>query len=200
MNTRLRAVSGIIAVIFVGGIAFCGVKYYQQRANEAASSAYIEALQPVEEERGVEDKAKWTEAQKKLIAAAQKYSSSGVAPMADIFAGHVGLELKDPKQAIELYSQAVKKLGDKDDLYPLALIGLGYSYEANAQPAEALKQFAAVTELKQAPSKDLALWESARLAHEIKDDEKAKTFVTRLLEEFPASTFERSARQLKDSL
>lgn len=123
-----------------------------------------------------------------------------MASLADIFAGHIGLDNKDPKQAIELYSAAAKKLSEKDDLYPLALIGLGYSYESNGQPKEALEKFVAVSELKDAPAKDLALWEAARIAHEVKEDEKAKAFVSRLLEEYPASIFEKNAKQLKDSL
>lgn len=45
-------VSGLIALVFVGGLGFCAYTYYQQRANEAASSAYIEALEPVEDEKG----------------------------------------------------------------------------------------------------------------------------------------------------
>jgi len=194
-------VSGFIIAIFLVGIAISGYAYYKQRSEEAASSAYLEALAPIEGQKPTEEKKeKLVEAQSNLIAMAEKYPHVGPTVIANLYAGHLALENKESATAVDLYSKALKSMNAKDELYPLALIGLGYAEENNGKPEQALARFAEVVDLKGNVAKDLALWEAARLAHASNENQRAKTYVERLLDEFPSSVFENNARRLKDSL
>lgn len=196
-----RAVSIVIIAIFLIGGILSGYAYYQQRAQEAATTAYIEALQPLESASGAPVSADVKlEVQKSLAALAEKYPSAGPTLLAELYAGHLALLNKDGAAALDFYARARKRMKATNELFPLALIGLGYAEESNGNPKEALNRFVEVVDLKSGLAKDLALWEAARLAMESKETEKAKTFVNRLLEEFPASIFEKDAKRLQESL
>lgn len=194
-------VTGVIVAVFLGGALLSGYAYYTQRTQEAAASAYIEALQPVEGlQPGAENQEKWREVQNNLVALAKKHPNAGPALMAEIYAGHIALENKEPATAVELYATALKKMNTKDHLYLLALIGSGYAEESNGNLKGALARFAEAVDLKVGPNMELALWEAARLARDTQEVERAKGYASRLLEEFPASIFEKNAKQLRQSL
>ncbi|MCA9508182.1 MAG: tetratricopeptide repeat protein [Myxococcales bacterium] len=191
-------VTGLIAALFLAGGAFGAFLYYQKRSNEQASSAYISALRPIENlpKTGEENTAKWTDAKNQLVGIAKTHGGSGVGNLAGLYAAHIALENNEAKLAVELYQDASKRLKVGDELYPFAMLGLGYAYQKNGQPAEALSSFQALIEQKIALGRESALWEAARLA----EKEKALKYVELLLEEFPGSSYESAAKRLRDSL
>lgn len=194
-------VTGIIAAIFLGGLAFSGYAYYKTRNQESATSAYFEALAPLEDLSGAEAGTdKLEEVQKKLVEISNKFPNAGAALLADIYAGHLALENKQFKDAVELYKAALGKVDAKNELYPLVLLGLGYALESDGQKKEALNRFEQIVKNKSGAAKELGLWKSARLARELGENERAKSLLTTLLEEFPSSSFESEAKLLKDSL
>lgn len=195
-------VLGLIVAFFVAGLSAAGYFYYQRRISEQASAAYLEIVRKLESStQATETKPEERKlAQQQLVEMASKFKGAGPAVLANLYAGHLALDNNDPSGSVELYKSALQKIGPKDELYPVVLIGLGYAEERNGQHSEALQRFVQVSEIKDGPGRDLALWEAARLAYDAKEMEKAKGYIAQLLEEFPASIYEKNAKRLKESL
>lgn len=195
------AVSLVIALLIVGGGTYSGYLFYQQRASENASAVYLDATKKIEgvPQTGDENVAKWKQAEADLSQLATSAGSSGIGVIASLYAGHLALENNDAKKSIEHYQTGLKGLRESDALYSLALIGLAYAQEKNNEADAALGSLEKVIESKSTAGKDLVLWEASRIASE-KDKEKAKKYLTRLLDEYPSSVYEKNARRLKDSL
>lgn len=194
-------VSLLILAIFLGGGSFSAYLYYQQRSSESASTAYLAALKPIDstDKDSPENKEKLATAQKELASIAETHANTQVAALANLYAGHLALENSDDG-ALGFYQRAVPKISKSDNLYPLVMIGLGYAQDRQGKTAEALASFDSVVALKSAAGKDLALWEAARLSKQLNNSEKASSLIARLLQEFPASIYEKNAKRLKESL
>lgn len=202
VQSNKRLVSAAIAVVVIAGALLSGFLYYQKRTAEIASGAYLDALKTIDgvPKEGEENIAKWQKAQADLAALAKTHSGSGVSVLANLYAAHLALENNDAKNAADLYQTAVKKINATDALYPLAMIGLGYAQEKSGEKKASLETFEALAESKSTTGKDLALWEAARLSQELKESDRAKKNLTRLLEEHPASVYEKNAQLLKETL
>lgn len=192
-------VSLMIAALFLAGALFSGYVYYQKRNAEMASAAYLSALKEVSEHdpSKEEDKAKLVEAQKRLAEVAGSYGRSGVSVLANLYGAHLALLNNDIQGSVAMYQGALAKLNTADAVYPLAQIGLGYAQEKSGDSVAALASFERVLDSKSGLGNDVALWEAARLAKNTKDLDKAKKYIARLLEEYPASVYEKNAKRLK---
>lgn len=193
-------VSFLIVALLVGGASFSGYIYYKQKTDEVATSAFLAALKDIDgvAKDNKENIAKWQKAQADLKDLAALYKTTGVAVLANLYAGHLALETNDAKASMDAYQNALKNIKKTDPLYALAVIGFAYARERNGEMKEALENFETVIELKDGMGKDLALWEAARLSYDLKDNERSKKYVARLLEEFPASAYEKNAKRLKE--
>lgn len=190
-------VSALILLLFIGGGAFSAFIYYKDRKSEAASGAFLEALKSLESDAESADKKK--QAQDELSKLAKDFQSSGVAHLANLYAAHLALENGDAENSVKLYQEVLKGIDKSDPIYTSAIIGLSYAQEKSGDQKSALSGFESVIALKDAPGVDLALWEAARL---VKDQsaEKAKEYVSMLLEQYPQSVYEKNAVKLKESL
>lgn len=202
MRDHKIAVSMLIVAFLLGGIFISGYMYYRKQGSLAASSAYLTAVTSIE---GVandtaENKEKWQQAEKSLLEMAAIHKHSKVAVLAQIYAGHLALENNNASNAVTAYQGAIKSLDKADPFYALSTIGLAYAEERNGNAQGALAAFEGLLGRKDNLAKDLVLWEAARLAHDMKDQEKAKKYLNQLLEEFPASTYEKNAKKLKETL
>ncbi len=90
----------------------------------------------------------------------------------------------------------MSEISKTDPLYPVALIGLGYAQERNGDAQAALASFEGVINAKDGMGKDLALFEAARLASELKDNDKAKTYREQLIKDYPNSVYEKNLMRL----
>lgn len=191
-------VSVMIAVLLLGGIGYSGFGYYQQRANEAATTKFLAVMKDIDgvTKEDADKTAKWQKAQADLKDVAGNFSRSKVANLANLYAGHLALEANDPKAALESYKSAVGEISKADPLYPVALIGLGYAQERNGDAQAALASFEGVINAKDGMGKDLALFEAARLASELKDNDKAKTYREQLIKDYPNSVYEKNLMRL----
>jgi predicted negative regulator of RcsB-dependent stress response len=191
---------GIVTIIGIG-IAWSAYSFYQRRMDEQASSAYINIVRKFENSKTNNASGDNKEIQKELSELVSRFKNTKVASLANLWAGHLALRDNDAKASVEFYHNALQNISSGDELYPLVLIGLGYAEESNGQKNEALSRFISVAELEgNNAGKDLALWEAARLAKENSDVEKAKTYINRLLAEFPSSVYEKNATRLRESL
>lgn len=188
----------VFAVFGLGGL-LSAYFYYQNRTNEMASAAYMAALKDIDTlEKGAADEAtKLKNIQDQLSAISQDYARSGVANLADLYAGHLALKAGDTQKALEFYKKAKDGFKQSDPFYGVALIGMGYAQDKNGDQKAALASFESLLEIKEVTGADLGLFEAARLAKEMGDLEKAKKYVSRLLEEYPASAYEKNAKKLK---
>jgi hypothetical protein len=195
-------VSIVIVVLMLAGGLLSAFLYYQKRSMEAASGAYFEAMKLVESgEANIDSgREKLKKAQADLEELGKSRGGSGIGVLANLYAGHLALEDKDKKEAVALYQAALLQIGKSDLLYPLAMTGYGYAQEDSGDLKGALATFDALIEMKENPSKDLALFEAARLASKLKETESAKKNLAHLLEEYPSSVYESSAQRLKESL
>lgn len=194
-------VSAAIAILILAGALFSGYVYYQQRANEIATTAFLTAIKGIDgvAKDGEENIKKWQKAHADLKDLAASHKRSKVAVLANLYAGHLALETNDAKGALEDYQNAVSNSGKSDPMYALALIGLGYAQERNGDQKSALQSFETVIDLKDGMGKDLALFEAARISNDMKDSEKLKSYRERLLSEFPNSVYEKNLMRLEDS-
>lgn len=190
----------LIAFLVACGAFYSAYLYYQSRSAEIASAAYIEAAKPLEELSGVEkeDREKFKEAQALFQDVVKNHKGSSVAVLANLQAAHLALENDDAKTAETMYKSALDGLKNTDPLYPMAMIGLGYAEEKLGNTKSALDRFEAVVALKGKVAKDLALYEAARVATELKETDRAQKNIDRLKEEFPASVYEKNALRLKE--
>lgn len=197
-----------IIISLLSGAVFSGYLYYQQRKKEAASSAYMEAVKLIEKddifavkkESSEEEKEKAQEAKDKLVAVGQSYSGAGVATLSNMYVAHMFLNDGDSLSAIEHYKKAAAELSNNNDLYPLTQIGLAYAQEHAGKKEEALSTVESLLELKSNLAEETVLWEAARLAKDNSQIEKANNFISRLLDKYPGSVFEKKAKQLKEEL
>ncbi len=192
-------VTGLIVLLLLGGGIFSGYAFYQQRANEEATTQYLAALKDIdsdEAKEGEDKTAKLKKAQVQLQDVASKFSHAKVAKLANLYAGHLALEVNDPQAALQSYQAAFKSMSKEDPLHALAVIGLGYAQERNGDQKSSLTSFESVINSKENVGKDLALFEAARLATDLKENDKAKDFRDRLLKEFPNSVYEKNVKRL----
>jgi hypothetical protein len=192
----------IVALLALGG-GFSAYSYYKQRANEEASAAYFEALKSSEEDLDDEGEAKPKDLDKTKLAlqnVIQQHKNSDVAILANLQAGFLALTKNEPKEALEFYQVAFSKISSKDNLYPLALMGLSKALDKNNKPTEALEHFEKIIAGdKSFPGRDVALWEAVRLTKE-NNKEKAKKYLNLLLEDYPSSSYEQKAKNLQATL
>lgn len=194
-------VSAFIALVLIVGALFSGYLYYQKRVQEEASALFLQAMTSLENVKDEKEKAAAEEkAQSSLIALAESHPRAKIAVLAKFYAAYLAMDADNVKKASELYQSAIDQVDRSDDLYTLALIGLGHAQEKGGETEAALKTFETLVELKINPSKDLALYKAAELANELKEHEKAKKNLARLLEEYPASAYEKDAQRLKETL
>lgn len=193
-------VSGAIVLLLLAGGSFSAYLYYNDRKAEAASSLFLESLKTLE---GDDEAVPLAEKMKKAEEGFQKvnehYPSSKVATLANLYRAHLALENGQTEDSVKLYQKVVTALGKSNSLYPSAVIGLGYAQEKSGDTKGALSSFESVVALKDAAGKDLALFESARLVKDQSAD-KAKEYISMLLEQYPQSVYEKQAIRLRESL
>jgi predicted negative regulator of RcsB-dependent stress response len=191
-------VGALIAIVVIFGALLSGYLYYQQRKSENASSAYLAAVKEVLTVEGFtkEDQAKREAAQTALIDVTNSYKGSDVAVLAMLYEAHLALTSNDSAKSVVFYKNALAQLQKSDPLFSVGTIGLGYAQEQSQDVKGALQTFESAFEIKNGLGKDLALYEAARLAKENQEPEKVKKYVARLLEEYPASVYEKNARKL----
>lgn len=195
-------VTGLIVLAFLAGGALSAYLYYQQRASEQASSAYLSAIKLIDgvPRNGEENLNKYKEAQTLLANISKEYNVKSVGTIADLYAGHLALQNRETQSAMEIYKKAADSLPKNHELKALALIGLGYAQEELGQSNEALASFAALADDKAALGRELALFEAARLSEKNNQKEKAINYASSLLDEYPASVYEVQAKRIKESL
>lgn len=194
-------VSTILVLIVLAGILFGGYVYYNHRRAEMASTAFLEALREQDEalegsEKGAKEIVKSTARFKDI---AEKYKSSKVAILANLYSGHMALNDGDNEAAIEFYQSAQNKIGANDPLFPVVMIGLGYAKEQSGDIDGAIKSFESVVKADFNVGKDLALWEVSRLFNVKGDGEKSQDFAKRLIDEYPSSVYQKNAQEIIDS-
>lgn len=201
-DNKLIVTLGIVSILALG-IGFSAYSYYNKRANEEASSAYFDALKFSEEDFDEEGKTKPKDLDKAKVAlqnVIQQHKNSNVAILTNLQLGFLALSKNEFKEALEFYEAAFSKINSKDNLYPLALLGLSKALEKNNKPNEALEHFEKIISAEKSfPGRDIALWDAIRLTKE-NNKEKAKKYLNLLLEDYPSSNYEQKAKNLKATL
>jgi outer membrane protein assembly factor BamD (BamD/ComL family) len=194
--------STLIILLLVFGIIGFGGYYYTSQKNETASGMYLSVIREMHEidHNKKEDEAKLSATKEKLAKILESYGSTKVAALAELTLANQAVLSQNTKDALAYYQGALAKLVPQSYIYPLVLIGLGYAQEKNADKADAIKSFEQVIDNKLGFGVELALWEAARLAKDNQDYTKAKNYVTRLLEDYPSSVYEKNAKKLKAGL
>lgn len=201
-NNKGIVIIAIISLLLVA-IGMSTYSYYMKRINEEASSAYLEAIKEnLDEDQEDKDLSK-DELEKRIEAlksVMQKYRNSSVAPLIALDTGALCLQANKFVDALSYYEEAMKKINEKDTLYPVAIFGLAKSLEMNENKQEAINYLEKIINAdKLFPGRDKALFEAARLVKNI-DKERAKKYITILLEDYPESNFAKKAKSFQLAL
>lgn len=195
--------SAMVLFLLLIGAAIVSWCYYTGLNNEKASAIYFLATKDINEldRNKKEDEAKLVEAKAKLLILFDKYPNTKVSILAKLSLANEALATDNIEEAIRYYQEANKQLAPDNHLYAISLIGLGYAQEKNNDKVSALSSFEQVVNNNKLESGvELALWEAARLAKDNNEQEKAKKYVMRLLDEYPSTIYEKNAKKLNAGL
>ena len=209
----LRAGVIVVAILIVGGIVKLVMDQRKDARNEAAFSALVEV------ERSENEAAKEAEALKITAEEAmKKWPAEKKADYASKLQGviktHEGtlasaqaalklarwkyLDGKYP-EAVTDYQNAIRLADGSGSplLKAMAFEGLGVSYEAQNNCAEAVKIYGQALSEKQNPMKPLAYFGKARCSLASGDKAQARASLDAIVKEFPNSRYEKKAKALQ---
>jgi len=172
----------IVAIVLGAGF-WSGFALFQQSKNEEASVQYQKALEILNNEK--EDEAKNKKAAEAFRRLSKDYKGSKVSGLAQLYAGYLALELNAPSEAVADYQHFLADF--KGELKPLAVMGLAYANVKKGNKQEALDAFETVINSDWNIASEETLWESARLASELKQWNLAKKRASELMAKHPNS-------------
>jgi tetratricopeptide (TPR) repeat protein len=215
-------VMGLIAVILVAGVAYAGVQLSSRSANEAASNAYVAALEVHRASLGdapanilggalggVEKKSalsfsdakeraqKAREAFQKVV---DEHSGTDVAAMAELYLAQNALTLEDYDGAVAAYERYLAATEKSDPLRFLGLDGYATALDAKGRRADAIKTLDELIALPAKVNEDVALLRIARLYRAEGKTDDARRAAERLATEFPDSPLKPQADELLSAL
>lgn len=198
---NLKAVAATAAVLAVIGLAWGVTAWVGQRAEDQAARLYAAAFKTYQsaietgQQRVLPPEART--AYEKAIAGFQdvhdRYPRTAHAAFALYSLGNVHAALEQHDQAIATYDAWLKEYGDAQDLVPLVIQRLGYTYWAKGSFPQALEQFDRVVKMLQAPNRDQAYFETGRLLEQQGQKDNALESYNKLAVEYPSSPWSSEA-------
>lgn len=189
-----------ILSLLIIAIGMSSYSYYMKRINEEASAAYLEVIKQDLSEEDEEKILSKEEIEKRITSLKSimdKYKNSSVVSLVTLKIGYLSLQENKYAEALSFYEEAIKKIDDKDNLYPVAILGLAKSLELNNRKQEATNYLEKIiAEDKLFPGRDKALWEAAKLLKE-SDKEKSKKYIADLISDYPESSFFKKAKSFQ---
>jgi predicted negative regulator of RcsB-dependent stress response len=214
VDERRREITAIVvAVLLVGGSAL-GYYLWRDHVQSAAHTALADALaveeapvgppaNPDQPDKGLHfatDRAKEQAALTKYKVVADGYPSTDAGIYARYREASAWMTLGSPAEAMTCYQQVIDRAGG--DVYgEMARLGLAEAQAQSGQVDQALATYSSITAKKdsQLPM-DGILMEMARTYLDAGKTTEAQQTFTRLVQEYPESSFSAEAKQILDSL
>nr|MBF0221152.1 tetratricopeptide repeat protein [Desulfobulbaceae bacterium] len=137
IRSNSKNIKIVIAVLFVGLLAWEGFAKYSSVQREKSSTMLYDAI-------SADDTAVQAEQLKEL---ADKYASSGSAVWAQVELGHLALKDGKYQEAAGFYASALDNLSSKNPLYPLVQFSLAQAYENLADTVKAKQIYKELIEI-----------------------------------------------------
>lgn len=186
VHDHQKSISGLIGAVVIAAGLWSGTMFFKQNTNEGASAVYQKVLDSLVGDK--DGAVKNREALDGLLKLEKDFSGSKVAGLARLYAGYLSLELGLAPEAVSEYKKYVdENKGNKGLLNPLGTIGLAYAYDKNNEKQKAFDLFEDILNKYWGLSREVILWEAARLARELKLSDIAAKRVEELKSEFPNS-------------
>jgi tetratricopeptide (TPR) repeat protein len=186
---------GITLMLIVGSAV--GVFWWlQQRDSQAAEDLLHEGMRILSEKSSgmetplPEQLQKAGETFRKVLA---EHPRSGAAPQAAYMLGNTLTELKDWNAAVKAYQDFLSRYDARGSIAPLVNQRLAYAYLSLGKVDEAEKALLAIQKLPQAPNKDHALYELAKIDEVLNRPEGALAHYQELIKEHPHSPYAEEA-------
>lgn len=125
----------------------------------------------------------------------EKFDGQPAGKLGCLFYAHFCLKAKEPQKAAELYSKALKLLGDDPAMKPIILYGLASAHQAGGDTSEAISTYEKILSLETTTNKDSALFHLGRLYTEKGEPEKSREMYEKLAADYPDSTFAQMAKE-----
>jgi tetratricopeptide (TPR) repeat protein len=187
--------AGIAAAVIVA-IAIGGYLWLRQHEHAAAEEllhqgmAMLSQASPTAPPPRPEQMQQAAETFRKVLA---EYPRTSAAPQAAYMLGNVLSDLKDWEGATKAYQEFDNRYGDHKSLIPLVRQRLAYAQLSQGKLEEAQKTFQTITKIMNAPNKDHALYELARIHEALQRPEGALAYYQELIKDHPHSPYTEEA-------
>jgi tetratricopeptide (TPR) repeat protein len=185
-----------VAVAVVMAIAVGGYFWMRQQEDRAAEDLFHVGMKPFSQASPTalpprpEELQKAAEAFRKVLA---EYPRSSAAPRAAYMLGNSLSSLKDWNGAAEAYQDFLHRYKAHTSLVPLVYQRVAYVQLSQGKIEEAEKAFVAITTIPNAPNKDHALYQLARINEILNRPEGALAQYQELMKDHPRSPYTEEA-------
>lgn len=192
-RNRFIAIVGVLALVVVSSV---GAMYYFSWQKANAATALERAL--VKLRASPDEGSELDKAGEMLADVATEYSGYKSADYANYYLGNLFYKRKEYNKAVEHYRKTLKRAGEsREALYEMARMGIGYSYEASGDCAQAIDFFKKITAADGTLLKDQAYISLARCYEATGSYQEAHDAYKYVVDNYPNST---SAVDLKDKI
>lgn len=123
-----------------------------------------------------DDKVKKQQEAMKSLDSFLKNNTGNLARLANLFKGHLAIELGDGKAAAQSYKAFVDASQSDDPLRTLGLLGLAAAYDMNGDLKNALATYETILSSNVKIDEAMVLWHATRLAKALKQEKKVEEF------------------------
>ena len=187
--------AGIVAVVIVA-VAIGGYFWLRQHQNAAAEELLHQGMTMVVQASPTAPPPRPDQMQqagetfRKVLS---EYPRSSAAPQAAYMLGNVLSDLKDWEGATKAYQDFNNRYSDHKSLAPLVYQRLAYSQLSQNKLDEAQRTFELITKMSNAPNKDHALYELAKIHEALQRPEGALAYYQELIKDHPQSPYTEEA-------
>lgn len=182
ISKNLNILLSILIILLVFVIAFSVFILHRRNVNK---NSYISEYKALKLYRNLNIKKNRPDIEKAYLEIIKKYRGTKGSKFAQLYLGNIYFEMDKYDKSIDQYKELLKEINQSTNLYDLAILGLGYSYEALGDYKKSISFFKKITEDENNPNKVHAYIAMGRCYEGLKDyNEAIKNYIL-LNKEFP---------------
>ncbi|HUU51146.1 MAG TPA: tetratricopeptide repeat protein [Nitrospinota bacterium] len=186
INENFKLLLSTLIIILICIIAFSGFILYKYKLN---NNSYIIEYKALKLYRNLDIKKNRTDIEKVYLDIIKKYKGTKGSKFAQLYLGNIYFKMEKYNKAIDQYKELLKEVKKNTNLYDLAIMGLGYSYEALGDYKKSIAFFKKITEDENNPNKVHAYMAIGRCYEGLKDYKEAIKSYISINKEFPTNTW-----------
>jgi|GEM_PF-1825656 len=186
INENLKLLLSTLIIILICIIAFSGFIFYKYKLN---NNSYIIEYKALKLYKNLDIKKNRTDIEKVYLDIIKKYKGTKGSKFVQLYLGNIYFKMEKYNKAIDQYKELLKEVKKNANLYDLAIMGLGYSYEALGDYKKSINFFKKIVEDENNPNKVHAHIAIGRCYEGLKDYKEAIKSYISINKEFPTNTW-----------